>query len=265
MNKDPASLENLSDIAVPPPVSWWPLAQGWWIVIGIAVIVIAVAVGNMWLRWQANAYRRAAARCTRQSENGFGHRGTPEENCSCSIPTDRCCVTVRPGLVPVAEYHDGQRGSANVAETLTRGVFDRTTAVQTDELRDFAAESIASHRVPDDEPADAVASGAVRDQGGTRTLTLAFAWVLWLVPLPLIVRRLAPPRVVTQAAVRVPFLDRLQAAGAAETGRVDKDARGFRLWLAGWSGSACWPRWLDHNTWNPRLMHDSDPRSVAAG
>lgn len=45
-------------------------------------------------------------------------------------------------------------------------------------------------------------------------LTLAHAWLLTLLPLPLIVRRLAPPRVATTPAVRVPFLDRLKAAGA---------------------------------------------------
>lgn len=45
-------------------------------------------------------------------------------------------------------------------------------------------------------------------------LTFAHAWVVALAPLPLLVARLVAPRQVSRPSVRVPFLSRLQAAGA---------------------------------------------------
>jgi len=62
MNSDPASLENLRNIAQPPPVSWWPPALGWWVVLAALVIAAGFAALKGWRRWQARAYRRAAVR-----------------------------------------------------------------------------------------------------------------------------------------------------------------------------------------------------------
>lgn len=50
----------MHDIVVPDPISWWPLAPGWWVVLlilGIALLWLA-AIG--YRRWQNNAYRRQA-------------------------------------------------------------------------------------------------------------------------------------------------------------------------------------------------------------
>jgi Ca-activated chloride channel family protein len=43
-------------------------------------------------------------------------------------------------------------------------------------------------------------------------LAFEYSWIVWLAPLPLIVRWLVPPHIRAQPAVRVPFLPRLQAA-----------------------------------------------------
>ena len=59
---DPAALSKLHDIVVPPPVSWWPPAPGWY---GLAGLLIGLAT---WLAWRgvsrrrAGAFRRAALR-----------------------------------------------------------------------------------------------------------------------------------------------------------------------------------------------------------
>lgn len=59
MDQDSASLDRLHDIVVPGPVSWWPLAPGWWMVL-IAITGAASHLGfRYWKRWRANAYRRA--------------------------------------------------------------------------------------------------------------------------------------------------------------------------------------------------------------
>lgn len=49
-------------------------------------------------------------------------------------------------------------------------------------------------------------------------LTFAHIWMLLLAPLPLLVRWLMPPRQIQRQAVRVPFLKRLEQAGAKPPG-----------------------------------------------
>jgi hypothetical protein len=53
MSADATSLANLHDIVVPPPVSWWPLAWGWYL-LG-AMLLAGLAWGLV--RWRA--HRRA--------------------------------------------------------------------------------------------------------------------------------------------------------------------------------------------------------------
>ena len=60
MNPDPASLDNLRDIAEPPAVPWYPFAPGWWVLLGIAVVAGLYFGIRAWLNWKRNAYRRAA-------------------------------------------------------------------------------------------------------------------------------------------------------------------------------------------------------------
>ena len=57
---DPASLQNLNDILLPPPVSWWPLAGGWYVLLGLLLIVAAWFLYRSIQRWHQNRYRRAA-------------------------------------------------------------------------------------------------------------------------------------------------------------------------------------------------------------
>ncbi|WP_425400780.1 DUF4381 domain-containing protein [Aeoliella sp.] len=60
MSNDPASLDRLHDIVEPPPVSWWPLAPGWYGLLAIAAVLVAWWGIRRWRQWRANAYRRAA-------------------------------------------------------------------------------------------------------------------------------------------------------------------------------------------------------------
>jgi hypothetical protein len=59
---DPSDLSNLRDIAVPPPVSFWPPAPGWWVVGAACLVAGGLAVAAVVRHRRRNAYRREALR-----------------------------------------------------------------------------------------------------------------------------------------------------------------------------------------------------------
>ncbi|MEK7949205.1 DUF4381 domain-containing protein [Luteolibacter soli] len=60
MNDDPASLERLHDLVVPPPVPWWPPTPGWAMVLVALTLVMLALLTKAFIRWQADRYRREA-------------------------------------------------------------------------------------------------------------------------------------------------------------------------------------------------------------
>lgn len=62
MSADPADLANLRDIVLPPPVSYWPPAPGWWILAAALLAVLALLVARAIVRHRHDAYRRQALR-----------------------------------------------------------------------------------------------------------------------------------------------------------------------------------------------------------
>jgi hypothetical protein len=60
--QDPASLDNLRDIVLPPAVPWLPPAVGWRLVAAAFVAAVLVFLFRALERWRRNAYRRQALR-----------------------------------------------------------------------------------------------------------------------------------------------------------------------------------------------------------
>ena len=52
--------DQMHDIVVPDPVSWWPLAPGWWVVLLLVVVVAVWGAVVMYRRWKSQAHRREA-------------------------------------------------------------------------------------------------------------------------------------------------------------------------------------------------------------
>jgi hypothetical protein len=59
---DPADLSNLRDLALPPEVSYWPPAPGWWIVVAASLATLAILTAMAVHHHRRNAYRREALR-----------------------------------------------------------------------------------------------------------------------------------------------------------------------------------------------------------
>ena len=59
-------LAQLRDIHLPDPVSGWPPALAWWLLLVLGIIVIAALLRYLLQRYRARAYRRAAKSELRQ-------------------------------------------------------------------------------------------------------------------------------------------------------------------------------------------------------
>jgi len=59
-------LDQLRDIHLPEPVSWWPLAPGWWILIIGGCLLSAWLIQFLYRRYRANRYRRQALQQLKQ-------------------------------------------------------------------------------------------------------------------------------------------------------------------------------------------------------
>ena len=56
----PNPLDQLRDIHLPEPISWWPLAPGWWILIIAGCLLSAWLIRVFYRRHSAGLYRRQA-------------------------------------------------------------------------------------------------------------------------------------------------------------------------------------------------------------
>ncbi len=60
MNSQVPSIEQLQELGLPAPVSYWPQTWGWWVLLGLLILGVLVWAARAWLAWRRNAYRREA-------------------------------------------------------------------------------------------------------------------------------------------------------------------------------------------------------------
>jgi hypothetical protein len=53
-------LAQMKDVHLPEPISWWPLAVGWWLVAALIIGSIAAIIYVLWRRYRQNRYRKLA-------------------------------------------------------------------------------------------------------------------------------------------------------------------------------------------------------------
>jgi hypothetical protein len=59
-NSDQSSLSNLHDLVLPEPVSWSPLAPGWYVLGAVVVSAAVLLIVKVLRSYQSNRYRRIA-------------------------------------------------------------------------------------------------------------------------------------------------------------------------------------------------------------
>ena len=147
MNEPMASLDNLRDIVEPPPVSWWPLAPGWWILsAGLVLTAIFVALRVMRM-WRASAYRRAALRELQATTRVAEIAEILKRVALAAYPRADVAPLSGVAWVEWLGRTAEEKVPAHVSEALTRGVFDDDSAVDIAPISDFAADWIRDHRV----------------------------------------------------------------------------------------------------------------------
>lgn len=50
----------LRDLHLPATIDWWPLAYGWWILLGLLLLTLGYIGYQQWMRWREGAARRRA-------------------------------------------------------------------------------------------------------------------------------------------------------------------------------------------------------------
>ncbi len=168
MNEAATSLDRLHDIVLPPEVSWWPLAPGWYVIGSILLLTLIVIIYRARKRWLANAYRRAALieLATVQNAAGIAEllRRTALAN------TSRTVIAAKTGATWL-DWLDSQCHNTmpeTVREQLTSGVYSRH--VKPDELgeiRDYAAYWITRHQVKGHQVTghQALSANSIRETG----------------------------------------------------------------------------------------------------
>lgn len=145
MKPDAASLENLRDIVQPGPVSWWPLAPGWWILMVLLWTSVFFVSLFIWRRWKANAYRREALRELRKA-------GTVAE-IAAILKRSALCAYPRPTVASLSgepwcrwlQQSSGLVMSESVSEALTEGQFAQQRDNGITACREFAVAWVQMH------------------------------------------------------------------------------------------------------------------------
>lgn len=146
MKDDPGSLSNLRDIVAPDPVSWWPLAPGWYGVIAIAAVAIVWFSIRAWKQWKANAYRRSALMILEDAEDSSAIATTLKRTALAAFPRSEVASLTGDAWCDWLEEKGPGPIEANARQSLARSVFARGD-IDIEAMRGYAVSWVKEHRV----------------------------------------------------------------------------------------------------------------------
>ena len=143
MNDD---LANLRDILEPEPVTWWPLAVGWWFLIALLLLTLTAMVIWWTRRWRARAYRRQALAELNDLQTPLEIAQLLKRTALDVTSREDVAALCGPAWIQWLEKTGGQAVPESVARQLGEGTYDGTTVSSSGELREFAVAWIEHHQ-----------------------------------------------------------------------------------------------------------------------
>jgi hypothetical protein len=147
MNEAATSLDRLHDILLPPEVSWWPQAPGWYLVGGILLLLMLRLVHRIWNHRRANAYRRAALRELASVNDAAGIAELLRRTALATSPRSLIAAKTGAAWLDWLATQCTEPMPDTVRNQLTAGVYARDPQQnELGALRDYAAYWITRHR-----------------------------------------------------------------------------------------------------------------------
>ncbi|WP_052481050.1 DUF4381 domain-containing protein [Gilvimarinus agarilyticus] len=122
-------LTQLKDIHVPAPVSWWPLAPGWWAVIAVSIILLGLLA--YWLRKRQNARRYRVQAATELKTLS-----------SAQLNNSQFVEQINAILKRVAIQSDKRRNPGHLTGRAWLEYLDQTFSKNADEFREGAGQAL---------------------------------------------------------------------------------------------------------------------------
>ncbi len=148
MSADPASLDALRDIVVPPPVPWWPLAPGWWVLLAAILVSVALLGRRALRRRRDSGYRRAALAQLREARSPADINTILKRAALAAYPRTDVARLAGPAWSNWLRETGGADLDEGVAQALAVSSFRREDAGDLAAASEFAQRWIRRHRRP---------------------------------------------------------------------------------------------------------------------
>jgi hypothetical protein len=149
MSGDPASLDHLNEVIVPPPAPFWPPAPGWYVVISL-LLLLGLAAG-IWaiVRFRRNAYRRAASAELKRIREGAmkleAIASLLKRTALATYPRGQIAGLIGDAWIQWLAETSGDPVPPEVAAALTRGVYKSPSSTDSVAVMSFADRWIRRH------------------------------------------------------------------------------------------------------------------------
>ena len=148
MTNDLASLQNLQDIVELPPVSFFPLASGAMVLLGVMGLIVLLVLIRFALRYRSHATRRAALEELAGCSTGPSIAAVLRRTALAAYPREEVAPLIGEKWLAWLTQTSGITIQDSVADALTEGLYRDPISSGSTELTDFVAQWIRQHRTP---------------------------------------------------------------------------------------------------------------------
>jgi len=142
------SLDRLHDVSIPPDISWWPPAPGWYGVLTILGVGLCVLSWRWFVKFRSNAYRRIALRELNTLHDPASIAELLRRTALAIVPRQSISKLTGTQWLDWLSSHCPEPMPESVKSQLTDGTYRKTVIpTETDDLRQYAAQWITQHQI----------------------------------------------------------------------------------------------------------------------